>query len=166
MAMPLSGWLILWGPTRGRSVAQWQAPKFPPKSAGCKDRLWYRLSALCHNSQRDEPQFSFLPGMASTAFMHTETGLSGCQCWDTKLSRRLKGALWKTLTSCKCICSYNGHTCSVLYPGLFSPASSKQRDHHSFRAFLVCKYTAHIEGKILKEISIKCSTAHVVYLRW
>ena len=50
-------------------------------------------------------------------FIHTETGLSGCQCWDTKLSWHLKGALWKALTSsCKCICSCNGCTCSMLYP--------------------------------------------------
>lgn len=67
-----------WGPSWGHRVAWWQAPKFPPKTTGCKDRLWYSLSPPCRNSQCDEPHFCFLPSMASTAFIHTETGLSGC----------------------------------------------------------------------------------------
>lgn len=55
-----SGWLVLWGPTRAHSVAQWKAPKFPPKATGCKERLWNSLSPHCRNSVIS-PNFPFYP---------------------------------------------------------------------------------------------------------
>lgn len=57
-AVQPSGWLILWGPTWDHSVAQWQAPKFSPKTTGCKGRWWYSLNPHYCNSVMS-PNFPF-----------------------------------------------------------------------------------------------------------